>query len=471
MCHESQRVVLRFVNLVGRDKGQGHVTKLDQGRGHPGPKDPEVVVKHRACSVLERLFSQLIGALIGNLQGVFHIAHPRMTDFYGDGLALEHAAADHRAVVGSNGIDRRRQGLVGKPLQAKDDLDFDRRVVLQDLLDIPTAVGGLAPTRPIERDVSNGARRTAFPRQSVTGFPDEIPEENVGLKVFLERLALQEGIAKSVAQRTDRIGKHMVQHRPQRYSWAMSLVSLEVTNGVATLTLNHPEERNTLTAPMVAEIVAAMERIEADDQVGAVVVTGAGSAFCAGANLGNLAEATAESLGIIYEGFLRIARCPLPTIAAVNGAAVGAGMNLALSCDVRIAAHRARFDTRFAQLGIHSGGGHTWLMRRAIGEQSAKAMILFGEVLSGEDAARLGLVWKCVDDALLLAEAQQLAARAAGVPRELAIELKRSIGAMADIATHAEAVDYELVPQVWSTKQPWFAERLAAIQARISQKS
>jgi enoyl-CoA hydratase len=205
--------------------------------------------------------------------------------------------------------------------------------------------------------------------------------------------------------------------------------------------------------------------------VGAVVVTGAGSAFCAGANLGNLAEATAESLGIIYEGFLRIARCPLPTIAAVNGAAVGAGMNLALSCDVRIAARRARFDTRFAQLGIHSGGGHTWLMRRAIGEQSAKAMILFGEVLSGEDAARLGLVWKCVDDALLLAEAQQLAARAAGVPRELAIELKRSIGAMADIATHAEAVDYELVPQVWSTKQPWFAERLAAIQARISQKS
>ncbi len=251
----------------------------------------------------------------------------------------------------------------------------------------------------------------------------------------------------------------------------MSLVSLEVANGVATLTLNHPEERNTLTAPMVAEIVAAMDRIEADEHVGAVIVTGAGSAFCAGANLGNLAEATGESLGVIYEGFLRIARCPLPTIAAVNGAAVGAGMNLALSCDVRIAARRARFDTRFAQLGLHSGGGHTWLMRRAVGEQTAKAMILFGEVLDGAEAARWGLVWACVDDDQLLVAAGELAQRAASVPRALAVELKRSIAAMADIDTHADAVAYELVPQVWSTTQPWFAERLAAIQARISQKS
>jgi enoyl-CoA hydratase len=251
----------------------------------------------------------------------------------------------------------------------------------------------------------------------------------------------------------------------------MSLVTVEVENGVATLTLNHPEERNTLTAPMVAEIVAAMDRLEEDEAVGAIVVTGAGSAFCAGANLGNLAEATGESLGVIYEGFLRIARSPLPTIAAVNGAAVGAGMNLALSCDVRIAARRARFDTRFAQLGIHSGGGHTWLMRRAVGEQSAKAMILFGEVLNGEEASRVGLVWACVDDDRLMAEATELARRAAEVPRALTIELKRSIAAVATIESHDEAVAFELVPQVWSTKQPWFAERLAAIQARISRKS
>jgi enoyl-CoA hydratase len=116
----------------------------------------------------------------------------------------------------------------------------------------------------------------------------------------------------------------------------MSLVLTSVADGVATLTLNNPDERNTLTAPMVEEMIAAMDAIEADESVGAIVVTGTPPAFCAGANLGNLAEATEGSLGRIYEGFLRIARSPLPTLAAVNGAAVGAGMNLALGCDVRL---------------------------------------------------------------------------------------------------------------------------------------
>ncbi|MGI9646258.1 MAG: enoyl-CoA hydratase-related protein, partial [Ilumatobacteraceae bacterium] len=93
----------------------------------------------------------------------------------------------------------------------------------------------------------------------------------------------------------------------------MALVLTDIADGVGTLTLNNPEERNTLTAPMVAEILAAMDEFEGDGAVGAIVVTGAPPAFCAGANLGNLAEATGESLGTIYEGFLRIARSPLPT--------------------------------------------------------------------------------------------------------------------------------------------------------------
>ena len=138
---------------------------------------------------------------------------------------------------------------------------------------------------------------------------------------------------------------------------AEPLVITDVREGVGWLTLNNPSERNTLTAPMVSSIVAAMDAFEADDGVGAVVVTGAGSAFCAGADLGNLQTASRESLGNIYEGFLRVARSPLPTLAAVNGAAVGAGMNLALGCDVRIASTRARFDTRFLQIGLHPGGG------------------------------------------------------------------------------------------------------------------
>jgi enoyl-CoA hydratase len=249
---------------------------------------------------------------------------------------------------------------------------------------------------------------------------------------------------------------------------AMALVEFSVTDRVATLTLNNPAERNTLTAAMVVEIVAAMDEAEARDDVGAVVVTGAAPAFCAGANLGNLAESSAESLGGIYEGFLRIARSPLPTLAAVNGAAVGAGMNLALGCDVRLAGASAKFDTRFLQIGIHPGGGHTWMQRRITGPQATMAAVVFGEVLSGAEAERVGLVWRCVNDNELLAQAQQMAARAASAPRELSIITKKTIADMATIDTHTEAVARELEPQLWSTRQPWFAERLAALQRRIS---
>ena len=250
----------------------------------------------------------------------------------------------------------------------------------------------------------------------------------------------------------------------------MSLVLVTVTDGVATLTLNNPEERNTLTAPMVEEITAAMDRIEGDPAIGALVVTGAAPAFCAGANLGNLATASGQSLGTIYEGFLRIARSPLPTIAAVNGAAVGAGMNLALGCDIRIAAKRAKFDTRFLQIGIHPGGGHTWMLRRIAGPQAAFATVMFGEILDGAEAERIGLVWRCVEDDQLMAEAQKIAAHAASIPRPLLETVKQTIKDMADIDNHPDAVKRELEPQLWSTKQPWFAERIAAMQAKITKK-
>ena len=250
----------------------------------------------------------------------------------------------------------------------------------------------------------------------------------------------------------------------------MTLVLLEIVDRVATLTLNNPAERNTLTHPMVEEILAAMDVIESDEEVGAIVVTGAPPAFCAGANLGNLAESSEASLGHIYEGFLRIARSPLPTLAAVNGAAVGAGMNLALGCDVRLAGRRAKYDTRFLQIGIHPGGGHTWMLRRIAGPQTAMAAVVFGEVMDGAEAERVGFVHRCVDDDALLAAAQAMAKRAADAPRELAITVKQTIKDMADVSEHPAAVKRELDPQLWSTRQPWFAERIAALQAKISSK-
>jgi enoyl-CoA hydratase len=250
----------------------------------------------------------------------------------------------------------------------------------------------------------------------------------------------------------------------------MTLVLTEIREGVALLTLNNPDERNTMTAPMVEEIIAAMDVFEADESVGAIVVTGAGSAFCAGANLGNLQSATRESLSVVYEGFLRIARSPLPTLAAVNGPAVGAGMNLALGCDVRIAATRARFDTRFLQIGLHPGGGHTWMQRRIVGQQNAMASIVFGQVLDGAEAERTGLVYQVVPDDQLLPTAHRFALGAASAPRQLAIMAKETIRDMADIATHAEAVAREFEPQLWTVRQPWFEERIAALKAKISSR-
>jgi enoyl-CoA hydratase len=246
------------------------------------------------------------------------------------------------------------------------------------------------------------------------------------------------------------------------------LVEMEVSDGVAVITLNDPERRNALNLPMVDEIVDAFDKIEADDQVGAIVVTGKPPAFCAGADLSHLGGSQREGLRSVYEGFMRLARSPLPTIAAVNGAAVGAGMNLALAADVRIAARRARFDTRFMQLGLHPGGGHTWMFRRIAGPQAVSAAVLFGEVLDGAEAERIGLVWRCVDDDALLTTAREMASRAASAPRELAIRTKATIADMATVADHEAALERELEPQLWSVAQPDFRERLAALQAKIT---
>jgi enoyl-CoA hydratase len=173
-------------------------------------------------------------------------------------------------------------------------------------------------------------------------------------------------------------------------------------------------------------------------------------------------------LRAVYEGFLRISRSTLPTVAAVHGAAVGAGMNLALACDVRLAARRARFDTRFLDLGLHPGGGHTWMFQRAAGPQAAAAAVLFGEVLDGAEAERVGLVHRCVDDEDLAGAAHAMGARAAGAPRELLLRVKQTMRDVALLDDHGAAVDRELDPQVWSLAQPWFAERVAALRSRIS---
>jgi len=248
----------------------------------------------------------------------------------------------------------------------------------------------------------------------------------------------------------------------------MPQVHVEHRDGVAVLTLDDPDRRNALSLELCELLSAAVAGAESDDSVGALVVTGNPPAFCAGADLTQLGDSRRDGLLRIYEGFLAVARSPLPTIAAVNGAAVGAGMNLALACDLRLAGTSARFDDRFLDLGIHPGGGHTWMMRRAVGPQATAAAVLFGEALDGREAERVGLVWRCVDDAALLDAAVGLAARAAAAPRDLVRRTKATIAAVAGIDDHDTAVERELVDQLWSMDTPAFAERLAALRARIT---
>src|ERR1700684_812809 len=169
------------------------------------------------------------------------------------------------------------------------------------------------------------------------------------------------------------------------------LVLFSVDDHVALITVNDPERRNAVTGEMSKQLRAAVERAEADSGVHAVVVTGAGKAFCAGADLSALGSAAEEGLLRLYDGFMAVGKCALPTIAAVNGPAVGAGLNLALAADVRIAARSARFAPGFVRLGLHPGGGNTWLLERAVGQQMMVAMTLFGEVLDGAAAAQCGL--------------------------------------------------------------------------------
>lgn len=244
-----------------------------------------------------------------------------------------------------------------------------------------------------------------------------------------------------------------------------------VADRVALITVSDPDRRNALTLSLSAALAGAVAACEADPDVHAVVLTGAPPAFCAGGDLTELASADAAGLERIYAGFVAVANCTLPTVAAVNGAAVGAGLNLALAADVRLVGPRARFDARFLQLGLHPGGGMTWMLQRAVGPQVARAVVLFGQLLDADAAVAHGLALGKHDD--VVAAALALAAASAAAPRELVVATKASMRATAapgalDTDTHALALRTEIGPQAHSASSPEFAARIAALAQQIT---
>lgn len=201
----------------------------------------------------------------------------------------------------------------------------------------------------------------------------------------------------------------------------------EQNGAIVTLTMNQPETRNALTGnTAVAEFVAACERITADPTVRIVIVTGAGSAFSSGGNVKNMRRFFEEDIApakIREEYRNGIQRLPLalynlevPTIAAVNGPAVGAGCDLACMCDMRIASERASFAESFVKIGIIPGDGGAWLLPRVVGYSRAAEMSFTGDALSAAEAAACGMVSRVVPHNDLLAEANRLAARIAANP-------------------------------------------------------
>ncbi|HEX7322764.1 MAG TPA: enoyl-CoA hydratase [Mycobacterium sp.] len=247
------------------------------------------------------------------------------------------------------------------------------------------------------------------------------------------------------------------------------LVLFSVDNRVALVTVNDPDRRNAVTGEMSAQLRAAVRRAESDRGVHAVVVTGAGRAFCAGADLSALGVAAEDGLLRLYDGFMAVAECALPTVAAVHGPAVGAGLNLALAADVRIAGPAAVFDTRFQQLGLHPGGGATWMLHRAVGPQVARAALLFGMRFDAESAVRHGLALQVADDPV--AAALALAAGPAAAPRDVVLATKATMRATAspgsvDTEQHEFAKRTELGPQAASVRSPEFAARLEAARRR-----
>jgi enoyl-CoA hydratase len=240
-------------------------------------------------------------------------------------------------------------------------------------------------------------------------------------------------------------------------------VEVERHEGVAIVRLVDRERRNALSLTMVAAIVAAFDELEHDDTIGAAVVTGEPPAFCSGADttsLGRLAStddaAERGSIVTVYDAFLRVLRSPLPTIAAVDGAAVGAGFNLALACDLRLAGPTARFESRFLRIGIHPGGGHLWLLERAVGPQAAAACVLFGAPLDAERAVATGLAWSSHPADELLDAAVALGARAASAAKPLVARTKSSLKQAPWQPDFDAAITTELEAQTWSLAEGFF---------------
>jgi enoyl-CoA hydratase len=239
-------------------------------------------------------------------------------------------------------------------------------------------------------------------------------------------------------------------------------------DGVALLTLADPRRHNAIGLAMRDELVACVDQLRRQQSLRVLVVTGEGRSFCSGADLAEVLGDPAlgvlelrRRFGSVYDSFLGIRDLPVPTIAAVSGHAIGAGLNMALSCDIRLAGRTARFGATFTRLGLHPGGGCTYLLTQTLGAQRAMSILLEGQTLSAEEAARLGLVLSIEDDAL--EAALSMAGRIAALPNGLARDIKAAVR-LADEQGFAASLAHEQWAQAATATQPAIWEVLTRRQ-------
>ncbi len=256
---------------------------------------------------------------------------------------------------------------------------------------------------------------------------------------------------------------------------AAPLVLIADDGAVRTLWLNRPGALNALTAQLHVELIAALEAAAVDASVRCVVLTGSGRGFCAGQDLADPAVAPgADGLGDVIERWyrplcLRIASMPVPVVAAVNGVAAGAGANIALGCDLVLAAESASFIQAFVKIGLMPDSGGTWLLPRLVGRSRALGLALLGEKLSAADAERIGLIWRCVPDAELAGQAQALAQRLAALPTRALVATRLAVDAAAQL-DFAGALDLETTGQRSLGAAPDYREGVEAFRAKRAPK-
>jgi 2-(1,2-epoxy-1,2-dihydrophenyl)acetyl-CoA isomerase len=236
-----------------------------------------------------------------------------------------------------------------------------------------------------------------------------------------------------------------------------------ITDGVAVLTMNRPDRLNALSRPMLDAMLEALPRLAEDDRVGAVVLTGAGRGFCAGGDVKAMAEGTeaggggfeerAQALRSRMETSRLLHELPKPTIAMVRGAAAGAGLSLAMACDMRVAGEGARFGTAFARVGYSGDFGGSFYLTTLVGTARARELYFTADLLDARRALEIGLVNRVVPDADLEAETMNLAQRIARGPRIALRYMKRNLNA-AESGTLKDLLDLE----AWHHTRTGFTE-------------